>query len=215
MKLAPEGRPFVIAATLVLAALAVLTALSGGRWSTAFLLWIPVAVWIPAFFRDPMRRGPRAAHLILAPADGKVVDVAAAAEEDYISGQATRIAIFMNILDAHVNRHPVEGVVEFRQYRAGKFVNATLDKASDQNERMSLGVSGRRGRILVRQIAGLIARRIVTDHGVGDSVMQGDRLGMIRFGSRVETYLPPDAKARVSVGDRTRAGVTVIGEWPR
>ncbi len=114
----------------------------------------------------------------------------------------------------HVNRHPIAGKVEYRDYRRGKFLNATLDKASVDNERMSLGVRSSRGKVLIRQIAGLVARRIVTDHAPGDSVRQRERLGLIRFGSRVDTYLPRGVTIQVRVGDRAVAGETVLAEWP-
>src|SRR6185503_7791138 len=174
------------------------------------MLWLPVAAWLPVFFRDPPRNGPRGDGLVIAPADGRIVSVGEVDEPDYVGGRATRISIFMSIFDVHVNRHPVSGTVEYRDYRPGRFVNASLDKG---NERMSLGIRGPRGRVLVRQIAGLIARRIVTDPGVGAQVAQGERLGMIRFGSRVDTFVPPGMKVRVRVGERAQAGLTVIGEW--
>jgi phosphatidylserine decarboxylase len=120
----------------------------------------------------------------------------------------------MSIFDVHVNREPISGTVEFKDYRAGRFFNASLDKASEGNERMSLGVRGTAGPVLVRQIAGLIARRIVTDPSVGQHVGQGERLGLIRFGSRVETFVPRGAQPRVQPGDRVKAGLTVIAEWP-
>jgi phosphatidylserine decarboxylase len=151
--------------------------------------------------------------LAIAPADGRIVSIAEVDEPDYVGGRATRISIFMSIFDVHVNRNPVGGTVEYRDYRAGRFINASLDKASEGNERMSLGIRGPRGRVLVRQIAGLIARRIVTDAGLNAHVAQGERLGMIRFGSRVDTFLPPGSKIRVQVGERAQAGLTVIGEW--
>jgi phosphatidylserine decarboxylase len=177
-------------------------------------VWLPIAAWIPLFFRDPVRTGPRDDRLVLAPADGRVVSVTEVQEPDVIQGPATRIAIFMNVFNVHVNRHPVDGTVVHRTYRPGKFFNASLDKASADNEQMSLGIATARGPVLVRQIAGLIARRIVTDPAVGERVQQGARLGLIRFGSRVEAYLPPGAVARVAIGERTRAGVTVIAAWP-
>jgi phosphatidylserine decarboxylase len=151
--------------------------------------------------------------LIVAPADGKVVSVGEVQETEYMGGRATRVSIFMSIFDVHVNRHPVSGTVEFRDYRKGRFINASLDKASEGNERMSLGIRSARGPVMVRQIAGLIARRIVTDPVVGAQVAQGERLGMIRFGSRVDTFLPPGTTITVRVGDRAKAGLTVIGEW--
>jgi phosphatidylserine decarboxylase len=185
----------------------------GGWWWLLPLLWLPVAVWIPAFFRDPVRAGPRGDGVVIAPADGRVVSVVEVDEPEFLMGRALRISVFMNVFNVHVNRHPVDGVVGFRQYRPGKFLNASLDKSSADNEQMSLGVRSARGPVLVRQIAGLIARRIVTDPAVGDRVRQGERLGLIRFGSRVDTMVPVGVRPRVRVGDRTRAGVTVIGEW--
>ncbi|OGU19159.1 MAG: phosphatidylserine decarboxylase [Gemmatimonadetes bacterium RIFCSPLOWO2_12_FULL_68_9] len=215
MRVVPEGRPFIALALLVLVLLALLAWRVGGPWRIGALVWFPVALWVPAFFREPLRQGPRDPRLILAPADGRVVSVAAVDEPDYLRGRATRVSVFMNVFNVHVNYHPMDGVVEYRQYRPGTFVNATLDKASVHNEQMSLGVRGGERRLMVRQIAGLIARRIVTDHELGDTVGQGSRLGLIRFGSRVDTFLPDHAEPRVRVGDRTVGGVTVIGAWVR
>jgi phosphatidylserine decarboxylase len=186
----------------------------GGAWWVLPLAWLPVALWVPAFFRDPARPGPRGDRLVIAPADGRVVSVGEVDEPAFVGGRALRVSVFMNVFNVHVNRHPVDGTVLLRRYHPGKFLNASLDKSSLDNEQMSLGVRSGRGPVLVRQIAGLIARRIVTDPQVGDPVRQGERLGLIRFGSRVDTFLPAGAQARVRVGDRTRAGVTVIGEWP-
>jgi phosphatidylserine decarboxylase len=152
---------------------------------------------------------------VIAPADGKVVSIDQVDEPEYLKGRATRVSVFMNVFNVHVNRHPIAGTVEYRDYRPGKFLNATLDKASEFNERMSIGVRGSSGPILIRQIAGLIARRIVTDHRPGDVVRQRDRLGLIRFGSRVDTFLPPSAHIRVQRGDRSVAGKTILAEWPQ
>ena len=215
MRIAPEGRPFLIMAWAVLAGgLALAWVLDFGWWVVFPALWAPVALWVPWFFRDPMRRGPRGDSLVLAPADGRVVAITEVDEPDFMRGPARKISIFMNVFNVHVNRHPVDGVVAYRHYRPGKFVNATLDKASIDNERSSLGVDGPKGRLLVRQIAGLVARRIVTDPSEGDVVQQGERLGVIRFGSRLDTFIPLAAKVTVSLGDQTLAGVTVIAEWP-
>jgi phosphatidylserine decarboxylase len=119
----------------------------------------------------------------------------------------------MNVFDVHVNRYPLEGTVAYRHYNPGKFLNAADEKSSLENEQSLVGLSTARGKVLVRQIAGLIARRIVTDHPVGTAVHQGQRLGLIRFGSRVDLYLPLDARALVKVGDRTTAGATVVARW--
>jgi phosphatidylserine decarboxylase len=215
MRVVGEGLPFVAGGCAVLVALALgARALGGGWWYLGPGVWLPVAAWIPAFFRDPKRSGPRGDHLVLAPADGRVVSVTALQEPEFLGGSARRISIFMSVFDVHVNRYPVSGAIEHRAYRPGKFVNASLDKASAGNEQMSLGIRAARGPVLVRQIAGLVARRIVTDARPGDPARQGERLGLIRFGSRVDTFVPPDAAPRVTVGERTRAGVTVIAEWP-
>lgn len=215
MKLAREGLPFVAGGLAALVGLALAARLLGGGWRYAVPgLWLPVAVWMPVFFRDPARSGPRGDHLVLAPADGRVVSLTVVEEPEFIEGPAQRISIFMNVLDVHVNRYPVSGTVAWRAHRPGRFINASFDKASADNERMSLGIRAPRGPVLVRQIAGLVARRIVTDGRPGDPATQGERLGLIRFGSRVDTFVPAGAVPRVRVGQRTRAGVTVIAEWP-
>ena len=213
MRFAPEGRPFLAIGALVLVAFAALAWRRGGGWYLPLVLWIPVAVWLPVFFRDPLREGPRGERLVISPADGLVVSVAEVEEPSYVGGRAIRISIFMSIFDVHVNRHPVSGTVELRDYRSGRFINASLDKASEGNERMSLGIRSSRGRVLVRQIAGLVARRIVTDPVVGAGVRQGERLGMIRFGSRVDTFAA-GTQPRVKVGERVKAGLSVLAEWP-
>ncbi|HXV86371.1 MAG TPA: phosphatidylserine decarboxylase family protein [Gemmatimonadales bacterium] len=213
MRVAPEGRPFIVASTAVLAGLVGLGALGASRWWIAALAWAPIAAWTPAFFRDPHRSGPHDARVLLAPADGKVVSVSPADEPEFLRGPATRVSVFMNVFNVHINYAPADGRVAYRRYRPGAFVNATLDKASEQNEQMSLGIQTDRGPVLVRQIAGLIARRIVTDPVAGAAVRQGQRFGLIRFGSRVDTFLPPNARPVVSVGMRTVGGVSVIGEW--
>ncbi|MCU0621750.1 MAG: phosphatidylserine decarboxylase family protein [Gemmatimonadales bacterium] len=207
MRIAPEGWPFIAVAWLLLAALAAFRA-----WPLA-LLWLPIALWVVAFFRDPARPGERGPDVAIAPADGKVVDVREVEEPAFVGGRALRICIFMNVFDVHVNRYPVAGSVAYRHYNPGKFLHAAEEKASLENEQSSIGLATPHGRVLVRQIAGLIARRIVTDHPIGTVVAQGDRLGLIRFGSRVDLYLPLSARPTVSVGDRTTAGVTVVARW--
>lgn len=214
MKIAPEGAPFVAIGFAVLVGVAAAAWFQGGVWWIPVVVWAPVAVWVPLFFRNPERSGPRDAHLVIAPADGKIVRIEEVDEPEYLQGRAVQISVFMNVFNVHVNRYPATGTVEYRDYRPGKFFNATLDKASTDNERMSLGIRTARGALLVRQIAGLVARRIVTDHVSGDEVQQGQRLGLIRFGSRVDTFLPPGVRVRVKLGDRSVAGTTVLAEWP-
>jgi len=213
VRIAPEGRPFVVAGVALLAVFAVVATLLGGWWWMLPALWVPFALWTPWFFRNPDRSGPRGDQILIAPADGKVVSITDVDEPMFLQGPARRVSVFMNVFDVHVNRYPANGTIAFRQYDPGTFVNATLDKASEKNERMSLGIETVRGRILVRQIAGLVARRIVTDGAVGDQARQGERMGLIRFGSRVDTFVPRTARVLVSIGDHTGAGVTPIVEW--
>lgn len=132
----------------------------------------------------------------------------------YLVERATRVSIFMNVVNVHVNRFPVSGEVDIVHYNPGEFIAASLDKASLVNEQASVGIRGPRGPLLVRQIAGLIARRIVTDVAPGDAAVQGERFGMIRFGSRVDVFFAPAARVRVTVGQHVRAGQTIIAEYP-
>ena len=213
MSLTRDGRPFVAAGFAVLLVAAGLGLLLGGMWWLIAGIWLPVSLWIPVFFRDPERSGPRGDDIVVAPADGRVVAVVDETEPDFLGGPAQRISVFMNVLNVHVNRFPVSGIVERRQYRPGKYLNASLDRASTDNEQMSLGIMSSHGHVLVRQIAGLVARRIVCDVDVGKSARQGERFGLIRFGSRVDTFLPVEAVSQVAVGDHTKAGITVIAEW--
>lgn len=214
MRIAPEGVPIIIATWFVLAVLIVAAVFAQAWWTPLATVWGVICLWVPWFFRDPVRSGPRDDDLVLAPADGKVVSIVETDEPDYLKRRVTRVSVFMNVFDVHVNRLPVSGVVEYQKYRPGKFVNATRDKASVDNEQISVGIRSRKGAILVRQIAGLVARRIVNDTQPGHAVQQGERLGIIRFGSRVDTFIPENASVTVKVGERTSAGVTVIAKWP-
>jgi len=136
-------------------------------------------------------------------------------EPSFVQGRSIRLSIFMNVFNVHVNRYPVDGVVKYIHYNKGKFFNASAEKSSLENEQMSVGIETGGHRVLVRQIAGLIARRIVTYSKLGETVRQGDRMGIIRFGSRVDLFLPPGSTVRAKLGDVTTAGVTILGELPR
>jgi phosphatidylserine decarboxylase len=183
---------------------------------------VPLVLWVIAFFRDPARRIPPGDNLVVAPADGRLLPVVrGAAPLELGLGQEPhwKISIFMSIFDVHVNRIPCDGTVTALAYRPGKFFNASFDKASVENERMSIrlravGKSGKSDDIGVVQIAGLIARRIECGLQEGQSVCRGDRFGIIRFGSRLELYLPPDARILVRDGQRVKAGETVLAEFP-
>jgi phosphatidylserine decarboxylase len=216
VRIAPEGWPFIAIAWT----LATVAALLATRWGTAW--WVVtgvlavLAIWVVAFFRDPIRPGPRGERYVVAAAEGKVVLVTEVDEPMYMKERSLRISIFLSVFDVHVNRYPVDGVVELVHYNKGKFLHAADEKASLDNEQSSVGLRGPRGRVLVRQIAGLIARRIVTDARPGDSVKQGDRLGLIRFGSRTDVFLPLSARPilKVKPGDRVRVGGSVLAEYP-
>jgi phosphatidylserine decarboxylase len=210
---AREGIVFIVIAALVAAgtyAIA-LNRRSWPLWLLAFVMTV-LALWVAYFFRDPERSGPRGERVVIAPADGKVVLISEVDEPNFIGGKAKRVSIFMNVFNVHVNRYPVDGTVRYLKYNPGKFLNAVAEKASMENEQMSVGLETPNGRILVRQIAGLIARRIVTYSQEGEQVKQAQRMGLIRFGSRVDVFLPLDAVVKVKVGDLTIAGSTVIAE---
>jgi phosphatidylserine decarboxylase len=214
MRIAPEGRGFIAIAWLIaLGLLAAAVRYDTTVWWIVSVLWLILAVWVVAFFRDPVRSGQRGDRLILAPADGKVVSIAEVEEPVFMKARAQRISIFMNVFNCHVNRYPTDGVVRYRHYNAGKFGHAAAEKSSLDNEQSSVGVAAPQGKLLIRQIAGLIARRIVTDHAVGTTVHQGERMGMIRFGSRVDLFLPVGTKVLVTTGENTLVGVTVVAEW--
>ncbi|HUR93227.1 MAG TPA: phosphatidylserine decarboxylase family protein [Gemmatimonadales bacterium] len=214
IRTAPEGRWFIVGAWVLALALIAVAVRSGAvGWTIIAALWFALAVWVVAFFRDPERAWASGERLIVAPADGKVVSVVEVDEPAFLGGRAQRVSIFMNVFDCHVNRYPTGGTVAYRHYNPGQFGHAAAEKSSLSNEQSSVGLTTGRGKVLIRQIAGLVARRIVTDHQVGTSVRQGERLGMIRFGSRVDLFLPLGTRVLVHVGDTTRVGVTVVGEW--
>jgi phosphatidylserine decarboxylase len=215
MKFAREGQPFMwIAGVLALAVTGAALLRHSTPLEFAAGLCILLAVWVAYFFRDPERHGERGVSLAIAPADGKIVQVMEVDEPAFMHGRALKISIFMNVFNVHVNRYPVSGKVAYTHYNPGKFLNAAVDKASIENEMSSVGIESGPHRVLVRQIAGLVARRIVTYSRPGDPVEQGQRFGLIRFGSRVDIYLPPASTPRVRVGEHTVAGTTVIAELP-
>jgi phosphatidylserine decarboxylase len=211
MNFAREGLLLIAIAAGVAASAyaAALVSRSFALWLVAFALTI-VALWVAYFFRDPERTGERGPQLVIAPADGKVVQVAEVDEPAFLRASAARISIFMNVFDVHVNRYPVDGIVRYVAYNPGRFVSASRDKASLENEQMSVGIESSGARVLVRQIAGLIARRIVTYSREGQAVRQGERMGIIRFGSRVDVFVPAGSEVLVRPGATTVAGSTVV-----
>jgi phosphatidylserine decarboxylase len=212
---AREGYPFIGIATILAVgtfALA-LARRSWTLWLVALVITL-LALWVAYFFRDPERLGERGPKLVVAPADGKLIMMTEVDEPAFIGGRALRLSIFMNVFNVHVNRYPIDGTVRYIHYNPGKFLNAAAEKSSLENEQSSVGIQLGSYRILVRQIAGLIARRIVTYSKNGDTVKQGERMGMIRFGSRVDIFIPPASRLRVKVGELTTAGSTVLAELP-
>lgn len=201
--IAREGWPHLV---VVLAAALLATAL-WGVWSLPE--WL-LALFVLQFFRDPPRSAPQDPGLVTAPADGRVI-VVERARDPYLDRDALKISIFMNVFNVHSNRCPVTGEVRDRWYHPGSFLNAALSKASAENERMALWIRCAEGAdVVCVQVAGLVARRILCYAKPGDRLVRGVRYGFIRFGSRVDLYLPPDARPLVGVGDRVSAATQVV-----
>ena len=206
-----EAAAELILTTLVVLALWVAFAL----WSGAILLALAVLatlVWLGLllFMRDPHRTPPQAEGIYLAPADGRVMAIDDVHEAGFVGGPALRIAIFLSIFDVHVNRSPVSGAVRKVHHVPGRFLQAFRDEASQVNEYNDIGLDDGSRRILVKQIAGILARRIVCSVSEGDQVRAGQRVGMIKFGSRTEVFLPPDSLVEVRLGDTVRGGLTIL-----
>jgi len=213
MRVAREGIPFIIGSASIASAAALIAVTGDSRWWRALAVALAIAAgWVVYFFRDPERHGARGDRLVISPADGKVVMITEADEPAFMRGRAIRISVFMNIFSVHVNRYPVNGTVRYVHYNPGKFLNAAAEKSSLENEQMSVGIESPLGRVVVRQIAGLIARRIVTYSRDGETAAQGARFGIIRFGSRVDVFVPTTCGVRVKVGDHASAGLTILAE---
>jgi len=203
---AREGWPF-LAVVLAVA----IAATYAQWWLLAVLGWL-ATLFIAQFFRDPGRAVPAQPNAVLSPADGKIVSVGKA-RDPYLERQALKISVFMNVFNVHSNRSPVDGKVKNKWYHGGSFVNAALDKASLENERCALQLATSDGvDVTCVQVAGLIARRILCYVKPGDSLARGERYGFIRFGSRVDVYLPETARPRVAVGDVVYATTTILAE---
>ncbi|MEM9330947.1 MAG: phosphatidylserine decarboxylase [Pseudomonadota bacterium] len=204
-----EGYPFI-------AAFAVLTVILGWLWNPLFYIGLALTIWCALFFRDPKRVTPVSDELVVSPADGKVSHVGKVVPPKELGlGEepVLRISVFMNVFNCHVNRAPIRGKISQIVYRKGSFLNAELDKASEENERNSIVLETDRGEIAVVQIAGLVARRIVCWANEGDELVSGERFGLIRFGSRLDVFLPEKATPMVSVGQTAIAGETVIASF--
>ncbi|MEW9836292.1 phosphatidylserine decarboxylase [Mesorhizobium marinum] len=204
-----EGYPFI-------GAFAVVTLLLGLFSTNLFWIGVILTGWCAYFFRDPVRVTPTDDRLVISPADGVVSTVGPAVPPRELglgTAEMTRISVFMNVFSCHVNRAPVRGKITRIEYRPGKFLNAELDKASQENERNGLVIDSPNGTVAAVQVAGLVARRIVCWTQAGENIAVGERFGLIRFGSRVDVFLPKDATPRVAVGQTAVAGETVIAEF--
>ena len=206
----PAGMPFIIIFCLITIVI--------GWWSPLFFVGFIITVWCIYFFRNPERFPPEDKNndIIVSPADGKIVEISKVTPEDEVGlpkNSYIKVGIFMNVFNVHVNRSPMKGKIISKNYIPGLFFNASLDKSSKENERLALAMDvGENCKIAFVQIAGLIARRIVTDVEVGNELKTGDVFGLIRFGSRVDLYFPEDAINKVLVGQTTIAGETVIAK---
>ena len=202
--IAREGWPFL---AIAVAIAALVTYFGGGWWS--LLLWL-VALFVLQFFRDPAREIPQQEGAVLSPADGRIVKVERT-QDEYLKREAIKISVFMNVFNVHSNRSPVDGTVQQVWYNPGKFVNADLDKASTENERNAIWLKTTDGQDVTSvQVAGLIARRILCYVKAGDVLARGQRYGFIRFGSRVDVYLPLTATVKVAIGDKVSATSTIL-----
>ena len=205
--IAPEGYPFIVFSLVVTVFIALL---GGNCW--LIILFALLTFFIIWFFRNPERYFQDQEKVLISPADGKVIKIEDVEVDGTISGRFKKISIFMNVFNVHVNRAPYAGEIETINYHAGKFFSANLDKASKENERNEIMIRTEDGRtIWTVQIAGLIARRIVCWVNPGTNIKKGERFGLIRFGSRVDVYLPEDSKISVKLRDKVKAGQTLLG----
>jgi phosphatidylserine decarboxylase len=201
---ASEGWPFIIP-------LAVVTAfLFAMDWKNTGIVALVLTLFVLFFFRDPERNIPQSRDFVVSPADGKVIVVKDIFEPTYLKQDVKQISIFLSVFNVHVNRSPIDGTVELVKYNPGKFHVASVDKASLDNEQTAMVVASGQYKILVKQIAGLIARRIVCYAKAGDAIKRGDRYGLIRFGSRVDIFLPKSAEIKVKPGDRIKGARDII-----
>jgi phosphatidylserine decarboxylase len=203
------GLPLGLGAVLI-----VLGVLMDWTWILAFgLLFLLAGAYVLFFFRDPHRSIPSGAGVVVSGADGKVVEVKDLADTPYYRGPCKRVSVFLSLFNVHVNRAPISGTVEEIEHRPGQFLDARLPESSDRNESTTIRLATEYGPVTVRQVAGLVARRIVCKCEVGDELRTGERFGMIKFGSRTEVYLPPDAEVTVRVGESVQGGASVIARF--
>jgi phosphatidylserine decarboxylase len=207
LPIAPEGWVFILSPLLLAAGL------GWGGWPRSAALLLLLGLFMAFFFRDPERTPPAVVGALLAPADGRVLEVRSGLEDPFV-GAAARVSIFLSPLDVHVNRSPLAGLVVDVEYRRGGFRPAYDREGSEANEQTRIAIQGETARVVVRQIAGTLARRIVCRVQPGDKLRAGERFGLIKFGSRTDVVLPAAARIQVKPGDRVRGGETVVGVLP-
>jgi phosphatidylserine decarboxylase len=213
MKIAPEGMPTIIIAGLFFMVALVIWLITKNQ-ITAYLTlaFAVVALFMMFFFRDPVRQGNYLPGQLISPADGKVVIVKETEDQFLFKQKVLQVSIFLSPMDVHINWIPISGQVIYQQYHPGKYFPAFVEKSSLANEQMHLGIETPHGKILMKQIAGTLARRVVCYPRLGDEVSAGQRMGLMKFGSRIDLLLPLGTKVNVKVGDRVQGGITVIGE---
>jgi phosphatidylserine decarboxylase len=202
---ASEGWPFIVPLAIVTALLFAF------GWKNTGVVALVLTLFVLFFFRDPERSVPGGKGVVVSPADGKVIVIKDIYEPTYLKQDVKQISIFLSVFNVHVNRAPVEGTVELVKYNPGKFHVASVDKASLDNEQTAMVIENGKDKVLVKQIAGLIARRIVCYAKAGDTLKRGERYGLIRFGSRTDIFLPKDTEIKVKLGDRVKGARDIIG----
>ncbi|MEW6214510.1 MAG: phosphatidylserine decarboxylase family protein [Nitrospirota bacterium] len=223
-KIAPEGYPFIFGSfviTIITLACSILNWKFGSNNFISYCLLLTaycffgITLFMAFFFRDPERKIPEGEGVFVSPADGKVILIKDIYEKDYLKADTREISIFMSPLDVHVNRVPCDGIVRVVKYSPGRFIAAYKDDASIKNENIVMVIDGKEGRVLVRQVAGFIARRAVCRVKVGDVIRRGERYGIIKFGSRLDVYLPKDTMIKVQLGDKVKAGETILAGYSK
>lgn len=174
-------------------------------------IFILLAGFVLFFFRDPDRTAPVGDNLILSPADGTVIEIKRVREEKFLKSDSIKVSIFLSIFNVHINRSPISGRIKYFEYRKGKFLVASSKGATDRNEKNIIGIKGKRFDVLVYQITGIIARRVVFRLKLEDDVLAGERIGLMKFGSRMDVFCPVDTELKVKIGDKVRAGESVLG----
>lgn len=202
-----EGIPFLGVSLLAAIAFAI-----GGIWPLSFFFFL-VSAYIVYFFRNPERLPPVGAGIVAAPADGRIVFAGMAQESEFLNTEMQKVSIFMSLFDVHVNRAPIDGIIKNMKYHRGSFLAASEDRASEENERNSMLIEVEQGneKLVLVQVAGLVARRIICYPVTGAFILRGQRIGLIRFGSRCDVYFPKSARIDVKLGDRVVGGETILG----